>query len=361
MEKVLTESEKKLLNALGENPYASMKDLVNTTPYKWVSTIAKKIEHFKERHFFFGPFYDVDYGKLCRNPLHPFVSIMEIQNNFESVISYLECIEPLMWTYPVLSPRKELLAGFISSNDEELKAIFQLLKDTNIITSFYTVICHHKFNYENPNLFGDPTPPLNHLLDSCTIPDMSFGQYTTEWNTCDIAILPYLLVGYKNAKLIEILKAERKLNKIWTYEQIKYSYTKMVKNGLIEKQYVVYPFPKDQCVNFLLAVRTEDIDVTLKVLCNFAKGARVFKSFALYGTTGVLDCVCHPLFVADLLHKLDSIDDIKGKALYQRRSITEDYVLRPIPELKYFDFDTQMVEYPYQVYAEKIKEKIDSE
>jgi hypothetical protein len=361
MEKVLTESEKKLLNALGEYPYAPIKDLVNYTPYKWTSTVAKKIDLLKKKHLFFGPFYDIDYGKLCRNPLHPLVSIMEIQNNFEAVISYLEYIEPLMWTYPVLSPRRELLAGFISSNDEDLKSIFQLLKDNNIITSFYTVTCHHKFIYENPNFGGDSNPSLNHLLDSCHIPDMSFGHYDTKWNKCDIAILPYLLIGYKNAKLIEILKSERKLNKTWTYEQVKYSYAKMVKNGLIEKNYVVYPFPKNQCVNFLLAIRTEDVNITLKVLCNFAKGARVFKSYALYGTTGVLDCVSHPLFVADLLHKLDSIKEIKGKALYQRRSITENYVLRPLPQLKNFDFVTQTVEYPYHVYTEKIKEKIDSE
>jgi len=39
----------------------------------------------------------------------------------------------------------------------------------------------------------------------------------------------------------------------------------------------------------------------------------------------------------------------------------KEYILVQPPELKYFDFDEQTVEYPYQVYKEKITEKIESE
>ena len=362
MEKAqLTENEKELLTVLGKFPEISTKELLARTTYKWASTIVRKLEKLRVLQILYGPFYLMDYNKLCRNPLHPLVCVMEIQQPFESIIPYLKCIESLRWTYPVLSPhRNVLLAMFLSSNDWEMTAIFQLLRDNNIITSFHDHTCRHKFVHENPNFFGDSNPSLDHLLDSCDVPDMSLGQYDTEWNTCDIAVLPYLLRGYKGGKLIEILKTERKLNKTWTYAQMSYSYKKMLKNGLIEKNYVIYPFPQDQCARFYLAIRTEDIDVMLKILCNFAKGARMFKSYALYGIWGVIGCLCHPLFVADLMHKLDQIDEITEKELYQRRSITEDYVFRQTLELKYFDFDKQTLEYPYHVYKEKIKEKIDS-
>lgn len=363
MEKVqLTKNEKELLTVLGKFPEISRKELLTRATYKWASTVVRKLEKLRAQHMIYGPLYLMNYSKLCRNPLHPLVSIMEIQHNFVSVLPYLECIESFRWIYPVLSPsRNVILAAFTSSNDLEMEAIFQLLKDNNIITSFDSYICRHKFVYENPNFFGDSNPSLDHLLDSCDVPDMSFGQYDTCWNKCDIAVLPYLLKGYKGAKLIEILKSERRLNKTWTYAQINYSHEKMRRNGLIEKKYVIYPYPKDQCTHFYLALRTEDIDVTLKILCNFAKGARMFKSYALYGVWGVIGCLCHPLFVADLMHKLDQIGEIVEKHLYQRRSITEDYVIHQTPELKYFDFDKQTLEYPYHVYKEKIKEKIDSE
>ena len=62
------------------------------------------------------------------------------------------------------------------------------------------------------------------------------------------------------------------------------------------------------------------------------------------------------------MNKLDKIDEIREKKVYQIRSVPpKKYVLvRPI-NVTYFDVETQTLEYPYQVYKEKIKEKLEND
>ena len=59
------------------------------------------------------------------------------------------------------------------------------------------------------------------------------------------------------------------------------------------------------------------------------------------------------LFLSDLMHKLDSIDEIKEKGIYQIRSISsKKHTLFLPPELKYFDFETQTIKYAYHIWGE---------
>ena len=241
------EREKELLNALGRYPDLSMKELLGFTTYRRTSSLVRKIRQFNEQNFLWGPVYRADYGKLCRNSIRKVHCIVELGKSFDTVIEYLQMIEPLVWVYPVLSPHKDLLnAGFLSSNDEKFEALLQILKDNRIITDYSVRVYRTWIAVENPNFFGDPLPSLDNLLDPCEFPDISFGHYDTEWNECDIRTLSYLQGGYKSIKLMEILKNERKLqNREWTYEQIKYSFKKMSTDNLIKKIYYIYPFPLD--------------------------------------------------------------------------------------------------------------------
>ncbi len=364
MEKIrrITNSEKELINILGKMPETSPKELFNYTKYKWVSTVVRKLEQLKEQDIIWGPYYHLDYGKLCKNPLHILVVIVESNRKYETVISYLTIIEP-KWIYPVLSPYKKLLhVGFISSNDAEIMNILNMLKDINIITDYVARTCQCKWITENPNFFGDYNPPLDNLLDPCDIPDMTYGCHDTDWNECDIRILPYLQVGYKDTKLIEILRAEKKLfSREWNYSQVKYSRKKMIEKGLIEKKYSISPFPRNKCAHFVLFVKTEDAMATQRVLHNFAQQERVFKEYTLCGDWGMLTCQSHPIFLTDLMQKLDSIEEITEKELYQLRSYPGKYFFKQSFEDKYYDFEEQTLEYPYDAYKEKIKEKIADE
>jgi len=356
----LTTNEKELLTTLGTFPDSSMKELVDRTQYKRLSSVIKKIRQLKKQNMFYGPFHDIDFGKLCKNPVHMAICVIESRQSFETVISYLRLIEPLKFVFPVLSPHKKVIGTlFVSSDDQKMMSLFQLLKDSTIITDYIVRPYSHNRVVENPNFFGDPNPSLDTLLDPCDIPDLSFGCHNTKWNECDISILPYVQAGYNGGKLIEILKAERKLNRMWKYDQIKYSHRKMVRNGLITKRYFIYPFPYSQCIDFNLFLKTEDKALTKRILCNFARGERVLREWVLCGDWGHIGFVSHPLFLTGLMHKVGQIDEIKEKEMYQIYSISdrESFLTRP-PELKCFDLDKQTLEYPYDVYRERIKEKL---
>jgi hypothetical protein len=359
----LNENEKKLLNALGTFPDLPIKTLVNYTTYKWTGTIARKLKKFKAQKILLGPAYNVDFGKLCKNPFHKLFCILELNQPYKIVVPYLKLIEPLNWVFPILSPHKELLnVGYFSSNETEMASIFQLLKSNNLITKYMLRTFTDKRMAEPPNFFGDPNPSLDNLFDPCDVPDTSLGCHDTEWNECDIAVLPYLRHGRKGGKLIEILREENKKDRKWTYEQIKYSRDKMIENKLIEKLYIMDPYPIDQCVYFDLFLKTEDTTLTQRIIYNFAKGGRIYKEYVRCNEWGLVICVSHPLFLSKLMYELDQREEITGKELYQARSIPfgEYHFGRPIT-LDYFDFENQTLEYPYHLYKEKIKEKIENE
>ena len=203
---------------------------------------------------------------------------------------------------------------------------------------------------------------LDNLVDPCDVPDMSLGCHDTDWTECDIAVLPYLRHGRKEGKLIEILREERKEDRRWTYEQIKYSREKMINNKLIEKVCVIDPYPIDQCVYFDLFLKPEDSALTQKILCNFARNARIYKEYVRCNEWGLVICVSHPLFLSKLMYELDQQEEICEKELYQARSIPfGKYHFRKPIRLDSFDFENQTLEYPYHVYKEKIKEKIENE
>lgn len=356
----MSESEKELLNIIGRHPELSPKELLQYTKYRWVGTVMRKLQRFKELCILHGPLYDPNYSKLCKNSLHKLHFIIETKKSLEIVIPYLKLIGSIRLIYPVLSHKKVLIAVYYSSNDTETEALFQLLKSSGIIADYDVRVWGSKRMIENPNFFGDIDPSLDNLLDPCDIPDMSLEQHDTDWNECDIRIIPYLQYG--GFKLIEILREEKKLHRSWTYEQIRYSREKMLKHGLIKKTYGILPFLQDQNTVFELFFEPEDINETSKILYNFARGARVYKEYLLCDNGGWLLCECHPSFLKNLMHKLDQIDEIKEKEVYPVRSNPpQRYGFGKPIELKYFDFDNQTLEYPYRVYRERIKERLESE
>lgn len=355
----MSDSEKQLLHIIGKFPEISMKELLTHTKYKWVSTVVKKLEQLKEQGILRGPLYDFNYTTLCRNPFHKLVCILELNQSYETVISYLKLIESLIWIFPVLSSHKMVLqAGFLSSNNAETTALLQLLKDNDIISDYIVRASRCTRIVENPNLFGSPTPSLGGLLNPCELPDISPRQHETEWNECDIRILPHVLRG---AKLIEILREEKKLHRSWTYEQVRYSREKLSRNGMVRKRYIFFPFPFSQCAYFHFFLKTGDTAVTQRILHNFARGERVYKEYSLYEDWGMLVCTSHPLLLIDLMHELDQIDEITNKELYHVRSNSSRYCHGSPPQLKHYDFENQTLDYPYSIYREKIREKIESE
>jgi hypothetical protein len=252
-----------------------------------------------------------------------------------------------------------VIAGFYSSDNAKMRSLLQLLKKNGIISEYVIRLSHHNRIMENPNFHGDPIPSIDTLLDPVCASDYSYGQFRTEWNQCDMALLPHLLTGYKGTKLIEILKKEKEYDRKWTYNQINYSHKKMITAGLISREYAISPFPYDQCVHFILFIKPNLPRTTIHILHNFGRGERIYKEHMPFKEWGLIECISHPLFLINLLDKLDSIEEIAEKELYHVRSLLpQKYWLNPMPEFPY-DFDTSTVEYPYDRYREKMKEKLE--
>ena len=357
----ISERGKKLLTVLGNHPDISQKELLKLTTYRRTSSLIRKIKQFKEVNYLSGPTYTIDLGKLSRNPVRGFRCVVEYEKNLNTVIDYLQIIEPLHWVYPVLSSHKGLLnALFLSSDDRKLESLLQLLKDNNIITDYSIRVSRHRLKVENPDFFGDPLPSLDNLLEPCEFPDLSYGCHSTAWNECDIRTLSYLVGGFESIKLMDILRNERKLhNKEWTYEQIKYSFEKISRNKLVSKLYLISPFPLDECSSFYLFVKSDDTETMQRIVYNFARGGRIHREYGLFGDWGLIGCICHSQFVVDLMHKLDVIEDIKKKELYHLRSFTPGVQYTgKYSEFDYFDVETQTLEYPYDEFRKKIEEKL---
>lgn len=115
-------------------------------------------------------------------------------------------------------------------------------------------------------------------------------------------------------------------------------------------------------MGFHLFLKFDDSGLTQRALYNFARGGRIYKKCVLLNDWGMIACTSHPLFLTDLMHKLDSIDEIKEREVYPIRSFPpRKYYFRHFPELIYYDFETQTLEYPYRVYEEKIKERLEND
>jgi hypothetical protein len=169
-------------------------------------------------------------------------------------------------------------------------------------------------------------------------------------------------MAYGRGKLMEILKAEKKENRHWKYDQLHYSREKMIKNELIEKKFFICPFPTDTCADFNMFIRTEHPDITERILHNLGRGARVLREYAFCGDWGYIGFESHPQFLMNVMARLDNMDVVTDTELYQLRSVQrKGYYFANPPVLQYFDVDTQTLHYPYQVYREKIKEKIENE
>ncbi len=356
----MNDREKELLTTLGRNPDLSLKELLNYTQYKQVSSITRKINQFREQNILWGPTYLIDYGKLCKNPVHRLFCIVELGKPYETVIEYLKLIESLVWVYPVLSSHKKVVSvSFLSSNDEKIKALLQILKDNNIITDYIVRVRRYWTIIENPNFFGDFNPSLDNLLEPCEFPPLFFGHHETVWNKCDIAALSHLSM-IKGIRLIDILKKERLKKRYWTYEQIKYSHEKMLKNKLITKTYFIFPYPLEQCADFYLFIKTDDLEVTQRILYNFTRGERIHREYTLCNDWGLIGCICHPQVVLNLMHKLDKVTEITKKELYHLRSVRPGMSFVS-EHIKYYDVEKQTLEYPYSTFKEKIKERLENE
>jgi hypothetical protein len=113
-------------------------------------------------------------------------------------------------------------------------------------------------------------------------------------------------------------------------------------------------------------LRSDDFENTRKIVFNFGKNARLQKNITYWISYsdrkifGLIQCICDPLFLIDVLKKLDTYREIREKKFYFLRSYPLTYWSSQSITTDYYDYKTQTLHYPYQKYFSEIREEADS-
>lgn len=372
----LTLKRKFLLQHLGKSPDITNEELASLSKYKnavYVSAVKRKL---RRQGYILGPYYDVDMGKFTKNRLIRLVAVLMFRKDYPFLISLLKKIDCFVTLYPVFEQSfKMLIASFVCSDENKLKAIFTYLLEQGIVVHCDLYTQEDAWYLRNP-LFvktdgesASLTPSLDGLLQETEIPIFSLGEFCgITLNKCDLSLIEDLFIGIGECNLRKIGQFERKKEgNLLTYSELKLSMKKLTDHHIISKYYSVYPIPKDKCSRFLLLMRSDEKEKTDRLLINFGKNARIqerltyWRSLSGKERYGVVQCLCHPSFVIKLLYELDRYEEIKDKRFYFLRSFPASYWVMQSINTRYYDPHACTLYYPYEEYLEEIKKIVESE
>jgi len=130
----LTLKRKFLLQHLGKSPDITNEELASLSKYKnavYVSAVKRKL---RRQGYILGPYYDVDMGKFTKNRLIRLVAVLMFRKDYPFLISLLKRIDCFVTLYPVFEQSfKMLIASFVCSDENKLKAIFTYLLEQGIV------------------------------------------------------------------------------------------------------------------------------------------------------------------------------------------------------------------------------------
>jgi len=372
----LTEKRGKLLEILGKKPDLTLKQLADMLDFKNHTYIPRIVKQLRGAGYLSYPFYEIEYRKICRNRLTLAAVIALFKRDYRDIMAILKRIDSYLRFYPIFEQSfKKFVVTFLSSDIRRIKEIMDYLVKKGIFKYYDFYRQDGKFLLINPTFYepssGNPTttiPKLNNLLEETEIPDLRWEKFSgTKLNFCDLRLLEDLEAGIGECKLPEIQIFERNIKRNnFSYSQLKESFKKLSEKGLIKKKYYVYPIPKEKCYRFLLLLRSDDFEKTRRLVFNFGKNARIQRSVSYWISYtdkkiyGMIQCMCDPLFLLEILRKLDTYEAIKEKKFYFLRSYPANYWASQSITTDYYDYENQTLHYPYKKYLAEIKEVVDS-
>ncbi len=361
----LNVSEMKLLNYLGKYPELTNKELAQLLDLKnppYISTLKRRLE---EKQYFFGPYYQTDYGKIFKNRVRKAIAIILFEHPYEVMLSLLKNVTCFSYIYPIEERFfRSYLVSIFDSNTEAVKNIFDYLKREGIIFH-YELYCQNYQTYVIPPTFlmedeeASFVPPLSNLLEKTDIPDLSFGEFEgIPLSQLEQDIISYFEQGIH--VLTQIMDEEKKRGSFHTYAEWKTALKQLTVQPIIQPVYDVYPLPYERCSHSFLLVRAHTLQDTQKILFNFGKKSRLYKKIFLWTSShtgkiyGVIYCISHPEFIITLLRQLDTYTEIEDKKFFVVRKNFLLWEGQSIP-MSHYSPDSGGLYYPYDVYLEKIK------
>jgi hypothetical protein len=172
---------------------------------------------------------------------------------FKKINSYLRF-------YPVFEQSfNTLIITFLASDMRKAKEIMDYLVKNGIIHYYDFYRKDVKYALTNP-VFREPSgastslePSLDNLLEETDICDLTWKKYSgLRLNHCDLSLLMNLEAGTGECKLSAIQLYERTVRKnSFSYAQLKESFAKLTREGIVKKKYYVHLISKEKCFRFI--------------------------------------------------------------------------------------------------------------
>jgi hypothetical protein len=354
--KSLNRRERQILNILGENPNASVKELMDITKYKWPSTISQKIDKFEKMGYLRkGPYYNLNLSAVGKNQLYfVYTDIMFPSENRDLIFDLIKQFECWRWIYPTIDTNR-FLVHFQVNHYNQIGKLLTLMKEQDLI-SYDMLTSQNRWIKANPNFFGKEIPELTDPDLDKPLPEIGYPQLdlTTTWRDVDLRLMQYLQVQTDNLRKIQ-REEYRKYGNFWEYHQLKHSYRKIMGSGIVcQRAHHLHPYPLNECSTLLLFLESKDHGFLLQLMDQFAEKGRIHKSYTLAGDTGLMFLWASPRFMLNLLHFFDGFPDLEVKVA-PLRTHGSKYLAKQSFHAEHFDVETQRWIFPYSKYEEELQ------
>lgn len=354
--KKLNRKEKQILNILGKDPNASVKELMDATGYKWPSTVSQKIDKFEKMGYLRkGPYYDLNLSSVGRNQLYyVYTDIRFSSENRDLIFNLIKQFECWRWIYPTIDTNR-FLVHFQVNHYNQIGKLFTPLKEEGIL-SYEMLTSQNRWILFNPDFFGKEIPvlkepDLDRPLPEITYPDLNVSM---GWREVDLRLMQYLQIRTDNLRKIQRMEYKMYGN-FWEYHQLKHSYRKITESGIVcTKSHHLNPYPLDECSTLLLFLECKDHTFLLQLMHQFAEEGRIHKSYTLAGDTGLMFLWASPLFMLNLLRYFDEFPDLEVKVA-PLRTHSSRYLDKQSFHAEHFDVETQRWVFPYSKYEKDVQ------
>ncbi len=399
----LSKREKLLLQLMGKQPHLTNEDIAGIIGFKYaeyVSTLKKKLE---KRGYLTGPVMFPDLGKIFRNRVTRVIAFIMFDTSYEYIKSLLQEIDCWIYFYPLEEDIfNKYLVAFMNSDLEKLNTIFEYLRNEGVIRYYHLFEQIDKWEVINPTfLIGGLEAPIEpdfaHILDEVPIPEIEYGSFTdiplnkiTQtlimrlWNGhggCDLTKIIRMEKEFRTDRrkeLREMLRKEqrevrrkeikdelRELKGDLPLSEFREAYQQLAAHGILEKIYYVWPYPQSKCSIFWLWLRCSTVEATKKAIFNFGRNARIFTRVSLVQSSetgewlGIIYVVGDPFLGGKLMTALDQVPEIEDRKLFPVRSIpASHWESRSIP-MEYYDLETKTLHFPYKIFYERVKQRLE--
>ncbi|MBU7033475.1 MAG: hypothetical protein HXS53_13160 [Theionarchaea archaeon] len=356
----INNKEKKILNILGKNPEAAVKELMNATGYKWPSTISQKLEKFEKLGYLRkGPYYDLNLSSVGKNQLYfVYGDIRFPSRNRDIVLEAIKIIECWRWIYPTIDTNRFFVL-FQVNHFNQIGKLLSILKNADLI-SYDLFASRNRWVVKNPDFFGEEIPVLKDPDMTIEPPDLAYPDLNLSvgWREVDLRLMQYLQIFTDNLRVIQKMEYQNFSN-FWKYHQLKHSFKKIMDSGIVNNTlYHLRPYPVDECSTLLLILESEDSELVIHLMDQFADGGRIHKSFSLAGNTGLMFLWASPKFMLNLLKYFDEFRELEVRVA-PLRTHNSRYLAKQSFHAEHFDIETQRWIFPYAKYEKKIRELLE--